>query len=42
MAVDPLASHVRDKLGLPPAVLARPLQAAVVSALSFAVGRRCR
>jgi len=41
MAVDPLASHVRDELGLPPAVLARPLQA-VVSALSFAVGRRCR
>ena len=38
MAVDPLASHVRDELGLPPAVLARPLQAAVVSALSFAVG----
>jgi len=38
MAVDPLGSHVRDELGLQPGVLARPLQAAVVSALSFAVG----
>jgi len=38
MAVDPLGSHVRDELGLQPAALARPLQAAVVSALSFAVG----
>jgi VIT1/CCC1 family predicted Fe2+/Mn2+ transporter len=37
-AVDPSGSHVRDELGLPPGVLARPLQAAVVSALSFAVG----
>jgi vacuolar iron transporter family protein len=38
MAVDPLGSHVRDELGLGPGELARPLQAAVVSALSFAVG----
>jgi len=38
MAVDPLGSHVRDELGLQPGVLARPLQAAVVSAVSFAVG----
>jgi VIT1/CCC1 family predicted Fe2+/Mn2+ transporter len=38
MAVDPLGSHVRDELGLQPGRLARPLQAAVVSALSFAVG----
>jgi len=38
MAVDPLGSHVRDELGLQPGVLARPLQAAVVSAVSFGVG----
>jgi vacuolar iron transporter family protein len=38
MAVDPLGSHVRDELGLQPGRLARPLQAAVVSAISFAVG----
>jgi VIT1/CCC1 family predicted Fe2+/Mn2+ transporter len=38
MAVDPLGSHVRDELGLEPGGLARPLQAAVVSAVSFAVG----
>jgi VIT1/CCC1 family predicted Fe2+/Mn2+ transporter len=38
MAVDPLGSHVRDELGLQPDRLARPLQAAVVSAVSFAVG----
>ncbi len=38
MAVDPLGSHVRDELGLQPGVLARPMQAAVVSAVSFAVG----
>ena len=37
-AVDPLGSHVRDELGLQPGGLARPLQAAVVSAVSFAVG----
>jgi VIT1/CCC1 family predicted Fe2+/Mn2+ transporter len=38
MEVDPLGSHVRDELGLQPGRLARPLQAAVVSAVSFAVG----
>src|SRR5512132_1168587 len=38
MAVDPLGSHVRDELGLQPGGLARPLQAAVVSAVSFAAG----
>ena len=38
MEADPLGSHVRDELGLQPGRLARPLQAAVVSAVSFAVG----
>jgi vacuolar iron transporter family protein len=38
MAVDPLAAHVRDELGLSEELLARPVQAAVVSAASFAVG----
>jgi vacuolar iron transporter family protein len=38
MAVDPLAAHVRDELGLSEGLLARPVQAAVVSAVSFAVG----
>jgi VIT1/CCC1 family predicted Fe2+/Mn2+ transporter len=38
MATDPLGSHVRDELGLQPGRLARPLQAAVVSAVSFALG----
>ena len=38
MAADALGSHVRDELGLQPGRLARPLQAAVVSAVSFAVG----
>jgi VIT1/CCC1 family predicted Fe2+/Mn2+ transporter len=38
MEADPLGSHVRDELGLQPGRLARPLQAAVVSAMSFAVG----
>ena len=38
MSVDLLGSHVRDELGLQPGGLARPLQAAVVSAVSFAVG----
>ena len=36
MTTDPLGSHVRDELGLQPGRLARPLQAAVVSAVSFA------
>ena len=38
MRTDPLGSHVRDELGLHPDTLARPVQAAVVSASSFAVG----
>ena len=38
MAADPLGSHVCDELGLQPGGLARPLQAAAVSAVSFAVG----
>jgi VIT1/CCC1 family predicted Fe2+/Mn2+ transporter len=35
---DALGSHLRDELGLTEAVMARPLQAALVSAVSFAVG----
>jgi vacuolar iron transporter family protein len=38
MATDPLGSHLRDELGLQPDGLAQPLQAAVVSAISFAAG----
>jgi len=37
-AHDALASHARDELGLDPEDLARPVQAAVTSALSFSVG----
>jgi VIT1/CCC1 family predicted Fe2+/Mn2+ transporter len=37
-ANDPLAAHARDELGLIEALAARPLQAAVVSAASFAIG----
>ncbi len=36
-AKDPLEAHMRDELGLEHETLARPLQAAVASALSFAV-----
>lgn len=36
-AKDRLGAHLRDELGLESATLARPLQAAVVSALSFAL-----
>lgn len=36
-AKDQLGAHLRDELGLEGATLARPLQAAVVSALSFAL-----
>lgn len=32
---DPLAAHLRDELGLDPASLARPVQAALISAASF-------
>ncbi len=38
LAEDPLRVHAREELRLDPDDLARPLQAAVVSALSFAVG----
>lgn len=38
MAADPLGSHVRDELGIVEATMARPVQAAAVSAASFAVG----
>jgi vacuolar iron transporter family protein len=38
MAKDALAAHARDELGLSEFTAARPLQAAVASALSFAVG----
>lgn len=37
-AVDALGAHARDELGLSETVTARPVQAAVVSALSFATG----
>jgi vacuolar iron transporter family protein len=37
-ATDPLDAHTRDELGLDPHALARPLQAAVTSACSFALG----
>jgi VIT1/CCC1 family predicted Fe2+/Mn2+ transporter len=38
MARDALAAHARDELGITKATIARPLQAAVASALSFASG----
>lgn len=38
MAHDALGAHVRDELGLSQALGARPLQAALASAASFAVG----
>jgi VIT1/CCC1 family predicted Fe2+/Mn2+ transporter len=37
-AADPLIAHARDELGLDPAALARPVQAALVSAISFTLG----
>ena len=37
-AHDALASHARDELGLDIEALARPVQAAVISALSFSLG----
>jgi len=36
MAHDPLTAHLRDELGIDPTALARPLQAAWISATSFA------
>ncbi len=38
MAQDALGAHTRDELGLSELTLARPIQAALASALSFAVG----
>ena len=38
MVHDPLAAHARDELGLSEITAARPLQAALASAASFAVG----
>lgn len=38
MAHDAFAAHSKDELGLTDAMSARPLQAAMVSALSFAIG----
>jgi VIT1/CCC1 family predicted Fe2+/Mn2+ transporter len=38
MAHDALAAHARDELGISDVVTARPVQAALTSALSFAVG----
>jgi VIT1/CCC1 family predicted Fe2+/Mn2+ transporter len=38
MARDALAAHARDELGLSDAVTARPIQAAIASACSFAAG----
>lgn len=38
MEKDALAAHARDELGITPTLQARPLQAAVASAGSFAVG----
>jgi vacuolar iron transporter family protein len=38
MVADPVGSHVRDELGIVEETRARPLQAATVSAASFAVG----
>ena len=38
MAQDPLSAHARDELGLSDKHTARPLQAAVASAVTFAIG----
>ena len=38
MAKDALGAHVRDELGLSNALSARPVQAAIASAASFAIG----
>jgi VIT1/CCC1 family predicted Fe2+/Mn2+ transporter len=38
MAKDPLAAHIRDELGITERARARPLQAAMASAISFAAG----
>ena len=36
--IDPLAAHLRDELGQHPHTKARPVQAAIASAISFTVG----
>ncbi|HEX5998113.1 MAG TPA: VIT family protein [Hyphomicrobiaceae bacterium] len=38
MAKDAFAAHARDELGLAPHVIARPVQAALTSAVTFALG----
>jgi len=38
MAKDALAAHARDELGISKATSARPVQAALTSALSFSIG----
>jgi VIT1/CCC1 family predicted Fe2+/Mn2+ transporter len=38
MAKDALAAHARDELGISETLIARPVQAALASALAFAVG----
>jgi VIT1/CCC1 family predicted Fe2+/Mn2+ transporter len=38
MATDALAAHTRDELGISDAMAARPIQAALTSAISFATG----
>jgi VIT1/CCC1 family predicted Fe2+/Mn2+ transporter len=38
MAKDPLAAHARDELGISEISTARPVQAAVTSALTFSAG----
>ena len=38
MATDALGAHARDELGISEIAMARPLQAAIVSAISFASG----
>lgn len=38
MAKDPLAAHARDELGMSDTTAARPLQAAITSALTFTAG----
>lgn len=38
MATDPLAAHARDELGITENLSARPLQAAIFSAISFSIG----
>jgi vacuolar iron transporter family protein len=38
MAVDPVAAHARDELGITETLRARPIQAALASAAAFALG----